>query len=76
MILSQTQAETVYAAMCALNNVGGKLTTALPSGAAYLAIVSDPDSEMLGVIEFVEGEQKGYEEYENQASFVAAYGLE
>lgn len=78
MILSQAQAEAVYSAMRALNNVGGRIHVSLP----------DQDRRII-VREFDFGEisvwgANGEDEFDmhstieghaNQSAFAAAYGL-
>ena len=68
MILNKSQAEAVYGAMCALNNVGGRIektwigrvvVTETHSG---VVTVDDPDRDVSAA-------------YDNQADFAAAYGL-
>lgn len=66
MILNQSQAEAVYSAMCALNNVGARIDVRLPSG----RVVEGPNSVIL-----VTAYAKSSEEYNNQSDFAAAYGL-
>lgn len=67
MILTQAQAEAVYSAMCALNNVGGicgDLTLAEGLRVQWLASVTVRDG--------LSGPSEGYL---NQAAFATAYGL-
>lgn len=75
-ILSQAQAQAIYSAMCALNNVGGRIArmainidgmravsaAELPSGGIDICQMSDD-----GLIT---------ESYADQAAFVAAYGVQ
>lgn len=68
MILNQAQAEAVYSAMCALNNVGGicgDLTFSEGLRVQWLQCVIVRD-----------GLSGPREEYRNQAAFAAAYGLQ
>lgn len=67
MILNQAQAEAVYSAMCALNNVGGicgDLTLAEGLRVQWLASVTVRD-----------GLSGPREEYPSQSAFAIAYGL-
>lgn len=66
-VLNQSQAEAVYSAMCALNNVGticGDLTLNEGLRVQWLERVTVRD-----------GLSGPREEYPNQAAFAAAYGL-
>ena len=72
MILNQAQAEAVYSAMCALNNVSAKVKVNLPIGGGLGIRVN----ENLGVIYITgEGWCSGRETYSNQAEFATAYKL-
>ena len=68
MILNQAQAEAVYSAMCALNNVGMRINTC--------------DDDMVRVAEHQSGVITVYhgdtvrDVYANQAAFATAYGLQ
>jgi len=71
LILNQAQAEAVYGAMCALNNVGGRARI-------------DFESHMITVIEYPSGSVHvvrgmgglgNSEVYDDQAAFTYAYGL-
>ena len=67
-ILNQAQAEAVYSAMCALNNVGaicGDLTLGEGLRVQWLSRVDVRD-----------GLSGPREEYPNQAAFATAYGLQ
>lgn len=66
MILNQAQAEAVYSAMCALNNVGGKANN-LHVGRA---VVSADVGSAIHVYS-----PEADERYPNQSAFAAAYGL-
>ena len=65
-ILNQAQAEAVYSAMCALNNVSGRVDAQMPSG----RVVEGANGVIL-VIAY----GKPLEDYGNQAAFATAYGL-
>lgn len=76
LILNQPQAEAVYSAMCALNNVGGTL------GGANLSLM--PIGTCVTVFDHgVEGIRVGKvyrgvletEWHDNQSAFATAYGL-
>lgn len=67
-ILSQAQAEAVYSAMVALNNVSGRIEKTLIGRVVVtethsgVVTVDDPDRDVSAA-------------YDNQADFAAAYGL-
>lgn len=69
MILNQAQAEAVYSAMCALNNVGGGFsgTIVLPDDMA-VSCWSEGEST-------VSAGNGAVESYVNQAAFASAYDL-
>lgn len=66
MILNQAQAEAVYSAMCALNNVNAEIDTFVGD----IRVL-----ERGGVVRVFE---RGFivERHSNQAAFAAAYGLQ
>lgn len=70
-ILNQAQAEAIYSAMCALNNVGGHLACELIDG----TVVIEKSPLNPQVIQ-VSSNGRGDEFYESQAAFATAYGLE
>ena len=78
-ILSQAQAEAVYSAMCALNNVGGKVDAYVPNLSnpakkGHLVVVREMGATAIEVrAGFAEGAER--EDYRNQAAFAASYGL-
>lgn len=80
LILNQSQAEAVYAAMCALNNVGARLSA---HGLGYDAdgfAISAEQSET-GLVSIGTGfapnaERKVLERYASQSAFATAYGLQ
>lgn len=69
LILTATQAQAVYSAMCALNNVGARISVevecanALENGDGSISVWPDW------------GMSDEQEVYESQAAFAAAYGL-
>lgn len=65
-ILTQAQAEAVYSAMCALNNVGGCIDCRI----GYIRV---NESAIAGILIMARG--KRTERHDNQAAFAAAYGL-
>lgn len=74
MILNQAQAETVYGAMCAMNNVGatnGHMSIAGPSAQEDVRVNWD-DS----VVVYLGAMLGKRENYETQAAFASAYGLQ
>ena len=70
MILNQVQAEAVYSAMRALNNVGGRIAAALDGGEREICEMHDGTI----IIHSDFGLKK--EQHANQAAFAAAYGLQ
>ena len=66
MILSKPQAEAVCSAMCALNNVSGRVDAQMPSGRVV---------ECANGVILVTAYGKPSEDYDNQAAFATAYGL-
>src|SRR5690606_35745926 len=71
MILSKEQAEAVYSAMCALNNVSARLDVHLPEGNGLAIRVY----EGLGGRVFLTTERGQTERHANQSAFAEAYGL-
>ena len=69
MILIQTEAETVYSAMRALNNVGGRLHAMLDQDHKVHVVETDRSIEI-----WTEGGGP-VESYADQSAFAAAYGL-
>lgn len=80
MILNQSQAEAVYTAMCALNNVSGTIKVTLPLGrgnaTARDCIRVFEDDGMVKVNRIEDFVIDRHEVYDNQAAFVTAYGLD
>lgn len=74
MILNQAQAEAVYSAMCALNNVGGKLDVKIPAGNGLCTRVFEA---MQGIILITEDTSMSInrERHANQSDFATAYNL-
>lgn len=70
MILNQSQAEAVYSAMCALNNVGNVSSEFNLPNDIWVASTS---SGGVMVVPRVHG--AAIEQYSNQAAFAVAYGL-
>lgn len=66
-ILNQSQAEAVYSAMCALNNVGMRIDANIRA----TRVVEGPGG---GVVVF--GYAQPTEQYANQSAFATAYGLQ
>lgn len=78
MILNQAQAEAVYSAMCALNNVGGR-ADAFIEGATTNIHARELYDGRLVVHEIPHDAPKSditTERYDNQAAFATAYGLQ
>lgn len=71
MILHKSQAEAVYSAMCALNNVGAKFNEFVFSGR------NGPEVRNMGAGNIlVDDGYEGVERYASQAAFATAYGLQ
>lgn len=73
-ILSQAQAEAVYSAMCALNNVGSTIKAKIPpteDGGRWVFVEECEDS---GQITLTTG-LRTVARHSNQAAFASAYGL-
>lgn len=79
MILNKAQAEAVYSAMCALNNVGGLLHTRIKSTTpGVLFHVNElPSGHMQIWVADAIGNPTGagHEDHKNQAAFATAYCL-
>lgn len=71
LILTPAQAQAVYSAMCALNQVGGGQVEAYVDAA--FALVRQHLSGCVRVVSIRENDKR--EEYADQAAFAAAYGL-
>lgn len=71
LILTTAQAQAVYSAMCALNQVGGGQVEAYVDAA--FALVREHLSGCVRVVSIRENDKR--EEYADQAAFAAAYGL-
>lgn len=69
-------AEAIYSAMCALNNVGGRIArVSLDLGTQVVTMEECPDGELL--IAWRDGQASAQtERHANQAAFAAAYGLQ
>ena len=71
MILNKSQAEAVYSAMCALNNVGGTIEKlSLPDSYYVIDVVAYTDK-----ITIRRG-LRTVETHDNQSAFATAYGLQ
>jgi hypothetical protein len=72
MILNHAQAEAAYSAMCALNNVGGRIDVSVPASGSqpkqwgWITVRENLVGEIL-----VQG--CGTEIYDDQAAFAIAY---
>lgn len=67
-ILSKAQAESVYCAMCDLNNIGGQIKATV-----QLCTVEQIGGRWIVVTDHSTGK---VEEYDGQFVFAAAYGVE
>lgn len=70
LILNQSQAEAVYSAMCAMNEVGGKIDRIDLEGSEVRV------RENTAGRVFVESMERGEEAYFDQSDFATAYGLD
>lgn len=76
-ILTQAQAEAVYSAMCALNNVGAELKATIytrDSAGDYMRVYQDGGS--VKVVDVIRHSIETKEHYDNQSAFAAAYGMQ
>ena len=69
MILSQAQAEAVYSAMAALNNVAGRIECSVGEAIRVAEMVSG------SIFVSTTTSDMGLERYADQAAFAAAYNL-
>lgn len=70
LILNQAQAEAVYQAMCALNNVGATVSAEFHQDGLQAYSLSD------GSVAVQNDTTLGLETYNTQADFATAYGLQ
>ena len=76
MILSQAQAEAVYSAMVALNNVSATVDVLLPNGnGTALRVYEALNGSIHVAYESVGVKWVTREKHEDQAAFATAYGL-
>lgn len=77
-ILNQSQAKAVADAMCALNNVDGKISITIPHKDQFIHV---NDAYHNGTIEIYYGDLvgnylgTGFEKYADQADFMKVYGV-
>lgn len=77
LILNESQAEAVYSAMCALNNVGGTLRTFFGSyDNGQQVEESIHRTGIIQVFEMGHGVAIRQEKYSSQSAFGIAYGLQ
>lgn len=79
MILSNEQAAAVYSAMCALNNVGGRLHTRIKDRyeGSVIHFVELPSGHLQLYWGDAVGNPHGdVEHHHNQSAFATAYGLQ
>lgn len=69
LILNVTQAKSAYDAMCALNNVGGRVRAIMVLDAGATTVTEREDGAIIIV------STKGSETHDTQAAFATAYGL-
>lgn len=75
MILNQSQAEAVYSAMCALNNVSGVVRVTFTPDTKGGKVIKVKECEDFGYVTVIVGFET-VERYDNQAAFATAYGLQ
>ena len=75
MILTQAQAEAVYSAMCALNNVCAKMKAEMRSSDKKQYVEVQQTGERVYVSQYTGGRVSGTELHADQTAFAAAYGL-
>ena len=73
LVLNKSQAEAVYSAMCALNNVGALLSTFIRTDSGKFIEVHDNGDEI--TMWATEIELPGKETHASQTAFATAYGL-
>lgn len=77
MILKETQADAIYRAMVAMNNVYGIIETRVPVSTTAIAVVKEQINDGIIVVTLQSGGAiRAMESYENQNAFAKAYGLE
>lgn len=80
MILNKSQAEAVYSAMVALNNLGGIAGCTIPVGepnnGRVIRVFEHESSRRIHVSYWWGGAQRDFETHEDQNAFAHAYGLE
>lgn len=72
MLLNQAQAEAIYTAACALNNIGAKQLTVNINGAGQRVILNEKRGVTV-VFGYLEKQRR--EVYASQAAFAKAYNL-
>lgn len=73
MILTKAQAEAVYSAMCALNNIGARLT-ALTIDEEFR--VAERVTGRIALYVSTGADWEPAEAYDSQSAFATAYGLQ
>jgi len=76
LILNQSQAEAVYSAMCALNNVGGRVQATFGDRASESVHAFEKDCGSVRVVQVRRYRVVLAENYPNQSAFATAYGLD
>ena len=74
LILTQAQAEAVYSAMCALNNVGGLLSAHIRTDTGHFIEVHEDEMGIRMVA--AEVHLPPTEVFPNQSAFATAYSLQ
>lgn len=74
MILTQSQAEAVYCAMCALNNINARIDVTIPLGNGLCIKVFETPFNSIRVIQEYR-DKDNTEIYITQNEFAVAYGV-
>lgn len=75
MILTQAQAQAVYGAMCALNNVGAKLKASFGDVSTNSLNAFESSDGEINVVRVSRYDVQEAEIYPDQADFARAYSL-
>lgn len=76
MILNQSQAEAIYSAMCAMNNVGGRIAVNFDEDKAESINIFEKADGTVSVWQRNYGLTHNDETHTSQAAFATAYGLD
>lgn len=76
LILTIQQAQAVYGAMCALNNVSGSVKASIAQGRGDEIRATELDDGSISILYVEAGKAADIERYADQSAFAAAYGLD